>query len=199
LASRRGDLIVIAGPSGVGKGSVVRRLLARDPQGLVLSVSATTREPRPGERDGGDYRFVDEATFEELIASGALLEWATVFGDRYGTPADRVEAARAAGRDVILEIDVQGARQIRERVPDAILVFLAPPSLAELERRLRSRGTESEERIDRRLATAEAELRQAPMFDHVVVNEDLETASSQVAAIIDASRRDPAEIPDPDP
>ncbi len=190
---------MIAGPSGVGKGSIVRRLLARDPERLVLSVSATTREPRPGERDGRDYRFVDVATFDDLIASGALLEWASVFGDRYGTPADAVEAERAAGHDVILEIDVQGARQVRERVPDAILVFLAPPSLAELERRLRSRGTESEERIRRRLEMADSELEQAPAFDHAVVNEDLETASSQVAAIIDASRRDPAEIPDPDP
>jgi guanylate kinase len=123
-----------------------------------------------------------------------------VFGDRYGTPAAGVEAARAAGRDVILEIDVQGARQVRERAPDAILVFLAPPSLAELERRLRSRGTESEERIRERLATAEAEIAQAPAFDHLVVNDDLETASSQVAAIIDACRRSRAAIPDhPDP
>jgi guanylate kinase len=200
LASRRGDLIVIAGPSGVGKGSLVRRLLERDPDGLVLSVSATTRPPRPGEREAVDYRFVDEAAFDALVATDALLEWATVFGDRYGTPADAVEAARAEGRHVILEIDVQGAGQVRERVPDAILIFLAPPSLEELERRLRSRGTESEERIRRRLATAEAELERAPAFDRVVVNDDLETASSQVAAIIDASRRDPAAIPeDPDP
>jgi guanylate kinase len=200
LASRRGDLFVIAGPSGVGKGSVVRRLLERDPDRLVLSVSATTRAPRPGERDGYDYRFVDDAGFDRLVAADALLEWATVFGDRYGTPADGVEIARAAGRDVILEIDVQGAEQVRRRTPDAILIFLAPPSLGELERRLRARGTESEERIRRRLATAEAELARSPAFDHLVVNDDLDAASSQVAAIIDASRRDPAAIPeDPDP
>lgn len=189
---------MISGPSGVGKGTVVRRLLARHPE-LSLSISATTRRPRPTELDGVDYFFVSAEGFDELLGGDELLEWAEVFGARYGTPLGPVEVARNDGRDVILEIDVQGARQIRERVPDAILVFLAPPSLGELERRLRSRGTESEERIDRRLATAEAELRQAPMFDHVVVNEDLETASSQVAAIIDASRRDPAEIPDPDP
>jgi guanylate kinase len=200
LASRLGSLIVIAGPSGVGKGSVVRRLLARDPDRLALSISATTRPPRPGERDGVDYRFVDPATFDAMIAGAALLEWAEVFGDRYGTPAEAVEAARASGRDAILEIDVQGARQVRGRAPDAVLVFLAPPSLGELERRLRSRGTESEERIRRRLATAEAELAQADAFDHVVVNDDLAAASSQVAAIIGASRRDPAAIPvDPDP
>jgi guanylate kinase len=196
LASRRGDLFVIAGPSGVGKGSIVRRVLELLPDGIVLSVSATTRPPRPTERDGGDYRFVDDATFDALVADDALLEWAAVFGDRYGTPAAAVEEARASGRDVILEIDVQGARQVRERAPDAVLVFLVPPSLGELERRLRARGTESEERIRRRLATAEAELAEAPAFDHVVVNDDLEAASSQVAAIIDASRRDPAAIPE---
>jgi guanylate kinase len=191
---------VIAGPSGVGKGSIVRRVLELVPDGVVLSVSATTRPARATERDGHDYRFVDEVAFDDLVARGALLEWATVFGDRYGTPAEAVEAARGAGRDVILEIDVQGARQVRSRVPDAVLVFLVPPSLEELERRLRARGTESEERIRRRLATAEAELAEAEAFDHVVVNDDLETASSQVAAIIDASRRGPAAIPeDPDP
>jgi guanylate kinase len=186
---------VIAGPSGVGKGSIVRRLLERDPGGLVLSVSATTRPPRPLEVQGRDYRFVDAEAFASLIGSGALLEWAEVFGDRYGTPADPVDEARAAGHDVILEIDVQGAKQVRERVPDAILVFVAPPSLEELERRLRSRGTESEDRIRRRLETAEAELARTSAFDHVVVNDDLEAASSQVAAIIEASRSDPDPLP----
>jgi guanylate kinase len=191
LASRRGNLIVIAGPSGVGKGSVVRRLLVRDPQGLALSVSATTRPPRATEVDGRDYRFVDRDGFDRMIADGSFLEWAENFGDRYGTPADAVSDARERGMDVVLEIDVQGARQVRERVPDAVLVFLRPPSLDELERRLRSRGTESEERIGRRLETARAELEEADAFDHIVVNDDLEAASSQVAAIIEASRSDP--------
>jgi guanylate kinase len=182
---------VIAGPSGVGKGSIVRRLLELDPEGLAVSVSATTRPPRPREVDGEDYRFIDREAFERLIGSGALLEWALVFGDLYGTPVDRVEEARSEGRDVILEIDVQGARKVRERVPEAILVFVAPPSLEELERRLRSRGTESEEVIRRRSEMAAAELAQASSFDHLVVNDDLEAASSQVAAIIEASRSDP--------
>jgi guanylate kinase len=178
---------VIAGPSGVGKGTVVRRVLELVPD-LRLSVSATTRAPRPVERDGVDYRFVSDATFDRMIADGELLEWAEIFGHRSGTPAGPIEVALAEGRDVLLEIDVQGAAQVRETMPQAVLILLAPPTLAELERRLRSRGTEDEERLARRLATAEEELRQAERFDHVVVNDDLEEASSQVAAIIERSR-----------
>lgn len=179
---------MIAGPSGVGKGSIVERLLAGDPGRLALSVSATTRAPRVGEVDGVHYRFVSEVDFDAMIAGGELLEWAEVVGHRSGTPRRPVEEQLARGRDVVLEIDVQGARQVRELVPDAVLIFVAPPSLAELERRLRDRGTESEERIALRLATASAELQERDRFDHVVVNDDLGTASSQVAAIIDASR-----------
>jgi guanylate kinase len=182
---------VIAGPSGVGKGSVVQDLLARDPDRLTRSVSATTRPPRPAEVDGRDYLFVSTQEFEALVEDGAMLEWAEVFDNLYGTPADSVVQQRAAGRDMILEIDVQGAQQIRDRVPDAVLIFLEPPSLEELARRLRGRGTESEERIARRLQTAGWELEQRAGFDHVVVNDDLEHASSQVAAIIEASRSDP--------
>lgn len=179
---------MIAGPSGVGKGSIVAELLARDPERLSLSVSATTRSPRPREVDGVHYRFVDDAEFDRMIAAGELLEWAEIVGHRSGTPRRPVEELREAGRDVILEIDVQGARQVRELVDDAVLIFVAPPSLEELERRLRSRGTESEERIALRLATAARELEQRPSFDHVVVNDDLVTAASEVAAIIEASR-----------
>jgi guanylate kinase len=179
---------VIAGPSGVGKGSVVEGLLSRDPEGLALSVSVTTRPPRPNEREGVGYRFVSDETFDRMIADGALLEWAEVVGHRYGTPKDGVERALAAGRDVILEIDVQGARQVRERTRGSLFVFLAPPSLEELERRLRGRGTESEARIALRLATADQELAQRPWFDHVVVNDGLQRAIDEVAAIIQASR-----------
>ena len=186
-------MIVVAGPSGVGKGSVVKRLLARDPEGLVLSVSATTRDPRPNEVDGRDYLFVDDPYFRALADSGGLLEWADVFGNAYGTPAGEVEDQLDAGRDVILEIDVQGAKQVRERAPDALLIFLAPPSLADLEARLRDRGTESEERMARRLEKAAWEIAQAGWFDHVVVNDALERATDQVAAIIDASRSEPPE------
>jgi guanylate kinase len=178
---------VIAGPSGVGKGTVVKRVLALHPE-IWLSVSVTTRRPRPQERDGVDYFFVSDERFDELVADGALLEWAHVVGHRSGTPADAVERARAEGHDVILEIDVQGAGQVRERVRDAVLVFLAPPSMEELERRLRSRGTEDEERLALRLATARAEMDETGCFDHVVVNDRVEEATAQVEAIIQASR-----------
>jgi guanylate kinase len=186
-------LIVLAGPSGVGKGSVVERLLARDPDGLALSVSATTRDPRPNEVDGREYLFVDHEYFHALAESGGLLEWADVFGNAYGTPAAEVEDQLDAGRDVILEIDVQGAQQVRERAPDALLIFLAPPSLADLELRLRGRGTESEGRMARRLEKAAWEIAQAGWFDHVVTNDALERATDQVAAIIGASRSEPPE------
>jgi guanylate kinase len=161
---------------------------------LVLSVSVTTRAPRPGERDGIDYSFVSDNAFDRLVENGELLEWAPVVGHRSGSPAAVVERERASGKDVVLEIDVQGAAQIRDRVPDALLIFLAPPSLAELEHRLRGRGTEPEDRIQLRLTTAAGELGESSWFDHVVVNDDLERASAQVAAIIDASRSDPEAI-----
>ena len=148
----------------------------------------TTRAPRPDERDGIDYRFVSGEEFDRLVAGGELLEWAPVVGHRAGTPARPVEEALAAGRDVVLEIDVQGARQVRERAPDAVLIFLAPPSMEELERRLRSRGTEDEARLALRLATARAEMAQRPWFDHVVVNDRLDQATAQVEAIIQGSR-----------
>ena len=171
----------------MGKGTVVRRLLERHPE-LNLSVSVTTRAPRPGERDGIDYRFVSDEEFDRLVAEGELLEWAPVVGHRSGTPARPVEEALAAGRDVVLEIDVQGARQVRERAPDSVLIFLAPPSMEELERRLRSRGTEDEARLALRLATARAEMAQRPWFDHVVVNDRLDQATAQVEAIIQGFR-----------
>ena len=187
LDADRGRLIVLAGPSGTGKGTVVRRLLERHPE-IALSVSATTRAPRPTERDGVDYVFVSDAAFDRMIADDELLEWAEIVGHRSGTPARPVEAAMAAGRDVLLEIDVQGAGWVRRRRPDALLIFLAPPSLEELERRLRSRGTEGEEALARRLATARDELAERHRFDHVDVNDDLDRAVAEVEAILEASR-----------
>ncbi len=181
---------MIAGPSGVGKGSVVRQVLARDPSRLALSVSATTRPPRAAEVDGIDYAFVSTDRFEQMVDEGTMLEWASVFDHFYGTPAADVEAARGEGRDVILEIDVEGARQVRGRVDDAILILLVPPTMQALADRLRTRGTENEEKIARRLAEAERELAREDLFDHTVVNDDLEAASMQVAAIIEASRSD---------
>jgi guanylate kinase len=188
LASPRGTLIVIAGPSGVGKGSVVKRLLERDPDGLAYSVSVKTRPPRPNERHGREYFFISEQEFDRMIRDDELLEWAPFVDHRSGTPGRFVEQALRSGRDVILEIDVKGAEQVRGRISDALLVFLAPPSMDELERRLRGRGTEDDERIAKRLETAAWEMTQQGWFDHVVVNDDLVRASERVAAIIDASR-----------
>lgn len=178
---------MIAGPSGVGKGTVVRRVLELVPN-LFLSVSVTTRGRRSIERQGVDYAFVSEDEFDRMIERGELLEWAEIFGHRSGTPAEPVRRVLATGRDALLELDVQGARQVKDAVAGAVLILLAPPSLGELERRLRSRGTEDEDRLARRLDRAAWELEQRSWFDHVVVNDDLEAASSQVAAIIQGSR-----------
>lgn len=177
---------MIAGPSGVGKGTVVRRVLELVPD-VYLSLSVTTRRPRPSERPDVDYVFVGDPEFDRMIEAGELLEWAEVFGSRYGTPAEPIERVLAAGRNALLEIDVQGARQVREAMPEAVLILLAPPSLDELRRRLEERGTEDEEKLERRLATAEQELGAGEWFDRRVVNDDLEGASSQVAAIIQGS------------
>jgi guanylate kinase len=156
---------------------------------LVFSVSGTTRPPRPGEVDGRDYRFVSPATFDELVEDGAFLEWAEVFGHRYGTLIAPIADALEAGQSVVLEIDVQGARSVRARFPDAVLIFIVPPSasnfLQQLEERLRRRGSESEAEIARRLAAARKEMEEASWFDHVVVNDRVERAAAEVAAIID--------------
>ena len=182
-----GHLFVIAGPSGVGKGTVVRRLRELIPD-IELSVSSTTRQPRPGETDGVEYRFVSDEEFDRLIAEDAFLEWAEIFGHhRSGTLGAPVTRARDAGRDVILEIDVQGAAQIRRRAPGASLIFLAPPSREELERRLRGRRTEPEADLERRLADADREMEASVWFDHVVVNDDVERAAREVADIISVS------------
>jgi len=173
----------------VGKGTVVRRLLELRPE-LVLSVSCTTRDPRQGETEGRDYRFISPARFQELIEEGAFLEWAEVFGHRYGTPYPPIAEYIDRGRNVILEIDVQGAASVRKNMPQAVLVFLAPPSDHELERRLRARRTESEAELERRLAAARWEMEQRSWFDHVVVNDDVERAAAEVAAIIDGASGD---------
>ena len=183
---RTGRLFVVAGPSGVGKGTLVRRVRALVPA-LGYSVSVTTRPPRPEEADGIDYRFVSAEDFRRLVEEGAFLEHAEVFGHRYGTLSGPIADELERGRDVLLEIDVQGAAQIHERHPDARLVFLAPPSEAELERRLRSRGTEDDRSIRRRLAEARRELGQTGWFDRVVVNDDVDRAAEEVAAIIAAT------------
>jgi guanylate kinase len=179
-------LLVVAGPSGVGKGTIVARLRERFP-GLWESVSCTTRPRRSTEVDGVDYQFLTRAEFEALRDAGGFLEWFPVFDDLYGTPRAPVEEHLAAGDDVLLEIDVQGALRVETLVPEAVLVFVAPPSLDELRRRLTERGTESPASLDRRLAEAEGELAQAKEFDHVVVNDDLDRVVDEVAGILDDS------------
>ena len=184
-----GRVFVLSGPSGVGKGSLVRALLERDPS-LHYSVSVTTRPPRPGEIHGRDYLFVTPERFDELLREEAFLEWAEVFGHRYGTLAEPLLEAGRQGRDSLLELDMQGAASIRARVRDAVLLFIAPPSREELMRRIRGRGTEVGRELDRRLVQAEDELAQAARFDHVVQNDHLKEAVAEVAAIIERYRRE---------
>jgi guanylate kinase len=178
---------VVAAPSGTGKTTVCRQLVERDPE-VELSVSHTTRERRRGEEDGVAYHFVPREEFQKLVDVGAFLEWAEYHGNRYGTSRAALEDPLARGHDVLLEIDIQGARQVRERRPDARLVFLLPPSLEALEARLRSRGTESAVGLEGRLRLARQEIAAADGFDYAVVNDDLETCVGQLLAILRAER-----------
>jgi guanylate kinase len=187
VTAKRGLLVVISGPSGVGKDTIIERLLELDPT-LVYSVSWTTRAPRPGEVDGVSYTFVSREKFEEMIRQGGFLEHASYAGNLYGTPAAPVEAARAAGRDILLKIEVQGAQQVRERAPDALFIFIAPPSNEELVRRQEVRGKEAEQDMTERRKIAEKEMQYASQYDHVVVNDDLDRAVAEILAIIRAAR-----------
>ncbi len=178
-----GRILVVSGPSGSGKSSIVKALLER--LDLEFSVSATTRLPRPGERHGDHYNFVSLRDFETMIENDELLEWAKYNNRYYGTPSAPVEEALKEGRDILLEIEIQGARQVRERKPEAVMFFIAPPSLDELERRLRRRGDTSEEDIEDRLQIAEAEMAEAEaLFDHIVVNENLDQAIEEMAGLV---------------
>lgn len=182
-------LTVLAGPTAVGKGTVSADVRARYPE-IWLSVSATTRAPRPGEVDGVHYHFVDGDRFDRMADGGELLEWAVVHGrNRYGTPRRAVEERLAAGDPALLEIDLAGARQVRAAMPDARFVFLAPPSWDELVRRLVGRGTEDAEERERRLATARVELAAESEFDHVVVNDDVRRATDELVAFMGVARR----------
>ena len=186
--------LVLSAPSGAGKTTIARALRDRRAD-VVFSISATTREPRPGERDGVDYHFVSEDEFRRMIAAGELIEWAQVHGAFYGTPLANVRRAAERGEYLLLDIDVQGARQIRGVVPQAVHVFILPPSGEALVRRLVDRGTEDDARVQRRLRNALEELRTASEFDHVVVNDDLDAAVADVEALLegrmDAVRRHP--------
>ncbi len=182
--SEKGILFVLTGPSGVGKGTVLKQV--REHKSLFYSISATTRAPREGEQDGVHYHFMTREKFQQLVEEGGFLEHAEFSKNCYGTPAAPVDAELQAGRDVLLEIEVQGAMQVKQARPEAVRIFLAPPSFEELERRLVGRGTEEPEVVQRRLSAAKYELTLAPEFDYIVVNNTVERAVSDVLAIIQA-------------
>ncbi|HVS28368.1 MAG TPA: guanylate kinase [Solirubrobacteraceae bacterium] len=182
-------VFVITGPSGVGKGTLIRGLLAREPE-VELSVSATTRPPRPGEQDGREYHFLSDAEFDRRLEVGEFVEHASYSGHRYGTLRPELERRASAGVPVVLEIEVQGARQVRERVPGAVEVFIAPPSLEALETRLVGRGTDTPEQVAARLATAREELAAQREFTRVIVNDRLEKAVGELVSIVHASLQD---------
>lgn len=185
--SKQGTLFVYSGPSGVGKGTLLAPCLARD-DGLIESVSMTTREPRPGERDGVSYYFVTKQHFQQQVDSGGLLEYACYSGNYYGTPRETVERQLASGRDVVLEIEVQGAMQIKKTFPQAVFIFVLPPSFECLEQRLCARATETPEKVAQRLSAAHDELRYAGEYDYIIVNDDIDKASGQLAAIFKAAK-----------
>lgn len=184
---KKGLLIVISGASGTGKGTVCKELLARE-RGVAFSVSATSRAPREGEQDGREYYFRTRAEFEAMIAEGAFLEYADVYGNYYGTPLAPIEARRSAGEDILLEIDTQGALNVMERCPDGTFIFLLPPSLEELRRRITGRGTESEESLARRLAAARDEIRLGRRYRYAVLNDTVENAAARIQTILAAER-----------
>ena len=184
---KKGLLIVISGASGTGKGTVCKELLARETD-IAYSVSATSRAPREGEQDGREYYFRTREEFEQMIAAGAFLEYADVYGNYYGTPLAPIEERRAAGEDILLEIDTQGALNVMERCPDGTFIFLLPPSLEELRRRITGRGTESEESLARRLAAARDEIRLGKRYRYAVLNDTVEAATDRIQTILAAGR-----------
>src|ERR1700747_1860374 len=186
--ARRGLMLVLSSPSGAGKTTLSRKLLESDP-GVELSVSVTTRKQRPGEVDGRDYHFVDARRFDAMVANDELLEWAHVFGNRYGTPRAPVDAALARGRDVLFDIDWQGTQQLRERANrDLVSIFVLPPSIPDLERRLRARAQDSDEVIHARMTKAADEMSHWAEYDYVVINTDIDHAFAEVQSILAAER-----------
>ena len=183
----KGRLIVVSGPSGAGKSTVVFKAInGRDK--MCFSTSVTSRKPRPGEVDGREYFFIDAARFEQMVQNDELLEHSVYVGNYYGTPRKFVEDKLSAGESVFLDIEVQGARQVKEKMPDAIMIFLIPPSLGELKKRLESRGTETEETIKGRLARAREEYAEADFYDYIVVNDDIDTAANELLSILTAEK-----------
>lgn len=191
MSKRKGRLFVITAPSGAGKTSLIDALMREDPS-LKLSISYTTRPPRPGEKNGVDYHFVDDATFLGMGDRGEFLESAEVHGYRYGTSKRVITEALGKGEDLILEIDWQGARQVRAIYPECVGIFILPPSIEELERRMRARGQDSDEVIRRRLENARGEMDHAGEFDYAIINKDFDTARRKLAEVIRAERANPA-------
>ena len=181
---KKGLLIIISGPSGVGKGTVRKYFMNDDSLRLAYSISMTTRQPREGERDKVDYIFTTREKFEEAIAKGELLEWAEFVGNYYGTPLSQVEKLRNEGKNVLLEIEVQGADQVRAKCPDALSIFIIPPSMEELEKRIRGRRSEPEEIVQQRLAKAENEMKMVCNYKYIVCNEDPQLAAELISSII---------------
>ncbi len=182
-APERGRLFILSGPSGVGKGTL-RKALFNNLDGLVFSVSCTTRSPRRGETDGVDYRFISRDDFDARIKNGLFLEWAEVHGNRYGTLEEDVRTILKKGLDVVLEIDVQGALQVKRKMPEAVLVFVAPPSENDLRERLSHRGTEKGESLRTRLDNARRELEMASLYDHMIINDDIPKAVDQLVSVV---------------
>ena len=183
--SEKGKLLVISGPSGAGKSTVVFKAI-EGREDICFSTSVTTRSPRPGEVDGREYFFVNFERFREMVENDELLEHAEYVANRYGTPRAYVEQRMAEGMNVLLDIEVQGARQVRKKMPEAVLIFIAPPSIEELERRLRGRGTDTEAAIEGRLIRARQEFQEADFYDYLIVNDDVEKAAAKLNAIIEA-------------
>ncbi|WP_416200971.1 MAG: Guanylate kinase [Thermocaproicibacter melissae] len=185
--TNRGLLVVLSGPSGAGKGTIVKALLERRPQ-IRLSISATTRAPRQGETDGKEYYFISREKFSQMAEEGKMLETAEYCGNFYGTPAAPIEKWTSQGNDVILEIEVQGGANVKKKRPDSVGIFILPPSREELERRLRTRGTESDDVIRERLAAADRELKEVEHYDYVVVNDTVENAVEKICSILQAEK-----------